>query len=87
MNLVLRIPDDIAARLGAPGADLEREALEALVLEKFRAGQISTDDVRDALGFDALDQVDGFLKAHGVYEDFDVEDIQRQVETLARLGY
>ena len=87
MNLTLRIPDEIAARLGATGSDLEREALEALVLEKFRAGQISTDDVRRTLGFQVLDEVDGFLKAHGVYEPCTVEEINRQVETLARLGF
>jgi hypothetical protein len=87
MNLTPRLPDDVATRLGAPDADLERDALEALVLEKYRAGQISMDDVRRALGFEALDQVDGFLKAHGVYEPYTVEDINRQVETLARLGY
>ncbi len=87
MNLVLRIPDAMAARLGASGADLEREALEALVLEKFRAGQISTDDVREALGFETLDQVDGFLKSHDVYETYDAEAIHRQVEAVAKLGY
>jgi hypothetical protein len=87
MNLTLRIPDEIATRLGATGSDLEREALEALMLEKFRAGQISTDDVRRTLGFQVLDEVDGFLKAHGAYEPYTVEEINRQVETLARLGY
>jgi len=35
----------------------------------------------------ALDEVDGFLKAHGVYEPCTVEEINRQVETLARLGF
>jgi len=87
MNLTLHIPDDIAARLGAAGNDLEREALEALVLEKFRTGQISTHDVRRTLGFQVLDEFDAFLKAHGVYEPYTVEEINRQVETLARLGY
>jgi Uncharacterised protein family (UPF0175) len=87
MNLTLRIPDEIAARLGATGSDLEREALEVLMLEKFRAGQISTDDLRRTLGFQVLDEVDGFLKAHGVYEPYTVEEINRQVETLARLGF
>ena len=37
MNLTVRIPDDLAARLTAAGADLERRALEALALEEFRS--------------------------------------------------
>ncbi len=42
MNLVVRIPDDLATRIAAEGGDLERRALEALVLEEFRAGRMTT---------------------------------------------
>ena len=31
MNLTVRVPADLAKRLGTGGADLERHALEALV--------------------------------------------------------
>lgn len=86
MNLVVCIPDKLAARLSQNGGDLGRQALEALVLEGFRTGRMSTADVREALGFEVLNQVDGFLKAHGVYEHYTVEDVDRQVEALARLG-
>ena len=87
MNLVLRIPDDLATQLGAGGQDLERQALEALVLESFRAGRISTDEVGRVLGLDGLDQIDGFLKAHEVYEPCTIEDVKRDVDTLTRLGF
>ena len=87
MILTLRIPDELAARLGATGPDLERQALEALVVESFRAGRMTTEELRKALGFEVLDEVDGFLKARGVYEPYTVEEINRQVETLAKLGY
>ena len=87
MNLTLRIPDEIVARLGATGPALERQALEAFVVESFRAGRMTTEDLRKALGFEVLNEVDGFLKAHGVYEPYTVEEINRQVETLAKLGY
>jgi hypothetical protein len=86
MNLTLRIPDEIAARLGATGAALERQALEAFVVESFRAGRITTEDLREALGFEVLDEVDGFLKAHGVYEPYDLADLERERGTLDELG-
>ena len=86
MNIVVRIPDTLALRLGADGPALERQALEALVLESYRAGRMTLDEVRETLGFDVLDQVDGFLKAHGVYEALTAEDVERQVATLAKLG-
>ena len=87
MNLTVRIPDELAARLGAAGPDLERQALEALVLECFRAGRLNKDDLGRVLGLDGRDHVDGFLKAHDVFEPCTVEDINRDVETLVRLGY
>ena len=87
MNLTVRIPDELASHLGASGPDLERQALEALVVESFRAGRMTTEDLRKALGFEVLNEVDGFLKARGVYEPYTVEEINRQVETLAKLGY
>jgi len=48
---------------------------------------LTIDDLRRSLGFEVLNQVDGFLKAHGVYEPYSIEDINREAETLAKLGY
>ena len=86
MNVTLHIPDALAARLGANGAELERRALEGLVLQGYRSGRMTLFEVREALGFDVLDQVDGFLKAHGVFEASQLEDVERDVQTLVRLG-
>jgi hypothetical protein len=87
MNIVIAIPDRLANRLSENGSDLGRQALEALVLENFRAGRITMLEVRDALGFEVLDQVNAFLKARGAYEPYTLEDVDRQVETLAKLGF
>lgn len=87
MNLVVHIPDTLAARLGASGSDLERRALEAFVAGEYRAGRMETADLREALGFDALDQVDGFLKAHGVFLDYGLDDLDRDRRVLAQLGF
>ena len=87
MNLTLRIPDEIATRLGATGPDLERQALEALVVESFRTSRLNKDELAQALGLDGGDQIDGFLKAHDVFEPCTVEDINRDIATLAQLGY
>jgi len=86
MNLTLRIPDELATRLGATGPDLEPQALEALVLEKFRAGRLDKDELAQVLGLDGGDQIDGFFKARDVFEPCTVEDINRDVATLAHLG-
>jgi hypothetical protein len=83
--LVIHIPDDFAERLGA-GGDVERQALEALALESYRAGRLTKAELRRLLGFEVLDEIDGFLKAHGVYEPYTVEEVEREVRDLERLG-
>jgi hypothetical protein len=86
MNITVAIPDDLAARLG-PEADLPRRALEALVLEAYRAGRLSNTELRMLLRLETRYEMDGFLKAHGVYEDFTLDEIQDQVRAMERLGF
>jgi uncharacterized protein UPF0175 len=86
MNLTVRIPDDLAKRLAAAGGDIERKALEALALEEYRAGRLSKKELREALGFEVLNELDGFLKAHGVFEEYTLADLERERQTLDRLG-
>jgi Uncharacterised protein family (UPF0175) len=86
MNLTVHIPDDIAQRLSADAATLERRALEALVAEEYRAGRLNKPDLRLLLGFETGYEIDGFLKAHGVYHDYTLADLEREREALDRLG-
>jgi predicted HTH domain antitoxin len=86
MNLTLVIPDDVAARLSASGADLSRRALEAFAVEEYRNGRISKAELRRLLGMQSRYELDGVLKAHGVWIDYSMEDFQREQEALDRLG-
>jgi hypothetical protein len=86
MNIVVRIPEAFASRLAERGEDLERQALEALALETYRAGRMTKAEMREALGFAVADEVDGFLKAHAVYESYDLTDLERDRRTLDALG-
>lgn len=85
MNVTVLIPDDFAARFGTE-AELGRRALEALALEEYRAGRLSTAELRRVLGFGSRGELDGFLKARGIYEDYTPEDLERERRTLDRLG-
>ena len=87
MNVIVRIPDELAGRLAVEGGDLERRALEALVLEEFRAGRLTKAELRRALGFEVLNEVDGFLKAHGIFEEYSLEELDREVAAMKRLGF
>ena len=87
MELIVQIPDDLASRMSASGGDLSRRALEALALEEFKSGHITKPELRRLLGFGTRYRLDGFLKSHGVYEDYTMEDFEREREALTSLGF
>ena len=86
MNVVLHIPDDLAERLSASG-DVKRQPLEALAAESYRAGRLTKPELCRMLGFQVLDEFDGFLKEHGVFEPYAIADLEREREDLRRLGF
>jgi hypothetical protein len=87
MNLMVEIPDELARSLNAAGGDLPRRALEALALEEYRADRLTKEGLRQVLGVATSYQLDGFLKEHGVWIEYDADDIARERATLDRLGF
>jgi hypothetical protein len=84
MEVTVQIPDDIAARLAEAG-DLSRRALESFALEELKAGRITEPELGRMLGLARL-QIDGFLKSHGVYDDYTMEDFEQERAALKSLG-
>jgi len=87
MQFTVQIPDDLALRLSADGGDLSRRALEALALEEYKNGHLTKPELRRLLGFETRGVLDGFLKAHNVFEDYSLEDMEQEREGLRRLGF
>ena len=86
MELVVQIPDDIASRMTNGGTDLSRYALEALAAEEYRQGHLHKPDLRRLFGFETSYEIDGFLKAHNVYDEYTLEDFERERAALKSLG-
>lgn len=82
MKLILEIPEDIVLPLNEAGGDLSRRALESFALEEFKQGRISKPDLRKLLGFGTRWKLDGFLKEHGLYEDYTLEDFEQERRAL-----
>lgn len=51
-----------------------------------RAERLSLPQLRRLLGFETRYELDGFLKAHGEYLDYTIEDLERERRDLAALG-
>ncbi|MPZ59026.1 MAG: hypothetical protein GEU91_21570 [Rhizobiales bacterium] len=87
MQVTVDIPDDVAERLKAAGGDLSRRALEALALEEYKQGRLTKPELRRLLGFGSRDALDGFLKTHGVFEPYSLDELARERRDLERLGF
>lgn len=86
MELTLHIPDDIASQIGRDGGDLKRRALEGFALGELRAGRINEVQLCEMLGLVRI-QLDGFLKSHGVYDEYTLEDFEEERMALKELGF
>jgi len=85
MDLRLHIPDDFAEQLSASG-DIEREALEALALESYRAGRLTKAEMRRLLGFGSQPALDAFLVSHDVFGTYTEQDLARDRQDLQAIG-
>ena len=86
MDITVRIPDDLARRLGSTG-ELERRALEALALEEFKLGHLTRPELRRLLGFGTRAKLGELLTAHQVFGTYTPEDLERDRQDLQRLGF
>jgi len=86
MDVTIQIPDDLAARLGTAG-DLPRRVLETLAVAEFRLGRLTQAELRRLLGFATRQALDSFLKSHGVYVPYTVDDLNQDRDDLRRLGF
>jgi Uncharacterised protein family (UPF0175) len=85
MEITVRIPGDLARRLGTVG-EIERRALEALALEEFKVGHLTKPELRRLLGFGTRMKLDEFLKAHDLYEPYTLDDLELEQEDLAAIA-
>ena len=65
MEVILRIPDDVAERLAVAGGDVSRRALEALALEGYREHALTLYQISEMLALSRVETED-FLGRHNV---------------------
>jgi len=81
----IQIPDSLVKRLQEQWGDLPRRVLESVVLEGFRQRIVTTEELRQLLGFETKFDVHAFLKEHDV-PFYTLEDLEHDRETSKRLG-
>ena len=82
MHVTVQLPDDLAQH-----ANPVREALEAFAIEGYRSGALTAPQVRELLGFETRYELDGFLKAHQVWERaYSIQDLEKDAAGFERLA-
>jgi predicted HTH domain antitoxin len=81
MTISFEIPPEIAHELRADGADLDREAKEAFLVELYRRDRIAHHQLAEALGLDRY-ETDGVLKRHKVSPGVSAEETRSQAAAL-----
>ena len=54
--------------------------------KELRVGRITEPELCQMLELERL-QMDGFLKAHNIYEDYTLEDLENERQALKELGF
>jgi predicted HTH domain antitoxin len=78
MEVTLHIPDDIAKRLSAAGADVSRRALEAIALEGYREQTLTLYQISEMLGFSRVETEDFLGQHHLPLALIDETDLDRE---------
>jgi hypothetical protein len=84
-RIAVDLPEDIAKQLESAWRDVSRGTLEAVVLEGYRDGTLSREQVGRVLGF-SFWETDAFLKERQAYLAYDEKDLQDDLRDLGHLG-
>ena len=85
MTIIFELPSNIEQQVLTNGADLNREAKVAYLVDLYRRERITRDDLSEALGL-GFHQTEQLLKEHGVGDDFTLEEFQAEQAFLRKAG-
>jgi len=86
MTITIEIPEELAAALTSSGQNLCRAALEAIALDGYRSDRLTESDVRQLLGFETRMEVHGFLKEHGAFLPYTLQDLEHDREVARQIA-
>jgi predicted HTH domain antitoxin len=84
MRVTVHIPDSIAKALFRDKSQGGTKALELMLLEAYRRGELSHGQLGEALGL-SFHATEELLNKHRVEAPFSAEDFDEQMETLRRI--
>lgn len=66
------------------GPDLDRAAVEALVIEGYRTAKLTAGEVAGILGLDTSIAAQSWLAKHGIELNYSIDDLDADRQTLSK---
>ena len=86
MNIAIEIPDDIGQVLAAQPGGVSRAVLEAVAVEAYRSGAITTAQVQQMLGLRSRWETESFLRRAEAFHDYTMDDLERDIAAIRDPG-
>jgi predicted HTH domain antitoxin len=82
VNVAIDIPDEIGQVLAAQAGGVSRAVLEAVAIEAYRTGAITTAQVQQMLGLRSRWDTDSFLRRAEAFHDYTMDDLERDIAAI-----
>jgi len=82
VNVAIEIPDDIGRLLAAQAGGVARAVLEAVAIEAYRSGAITSAQVQRMLGLRSRWETESFLRRAEAYHDYTMADLERDIAAI-----
>ena len=82
MNLAIELPDDVGRALAAQAGGVSRAVLEAVAVEAYRTGAITTAQVQQMLGLGSRWETESFLRRTEGHHDYTMDDLERDIAAI-----
>lgn len=84
MNVAIQIPDEVGRALAAGSNDVNRAVLEAVAVQGYRVGTITTAQVQEMLGLRSRWETEEFLSRAKAYYDYTLEDLDKDIAAIRK---
>lgn len=82
MHVAIDIPDDVGNILAAQAGGVSRAVLEAVAIEAYRSGVITTLQVQQMLGLHSRWETETFLHGAEAFHDYTMDDLEKDIAAI-----
>ncbi len=82
MHIAIEIPDEIGNVLAAQAGGASRAVLEAVAIEAYRSGTITTLQVQQMLGLDSRWKTEELLQSAAAFHDYTMADLDKDIAAI-----